>query len=268
MEFAIRPFRPDDWEGVFFLDQACFRPPYRLEYPRLRALVQDATVVVIVVEAREGEESGIVGCLIAKHDADAGQLVLIGLMVDPGFRRVGLARRLVGWAERIARARELTVLLAPLEAENVPGGDFLTAAGFTREPGAPPFFDDPAGGDLWRRAVPTAESSAATSLPPAAGSPAVPVVAAATEAPEDTPPASVAPMDSQPLPEAAPPQAPSIPEPQAVTDASMGLISAISPSPVIQLKYKDKSNKKRRDSAKSGASAAPKPRKPRKRKPR
>jgi ribosomal protein S18 acetylase RimI-like enzyme len=157
MEVVIRPFRPGDWDGVFLLDRSCFEPPYRLEVPRLRALLQDPSIAVMVIEARDGDETGIVGTLILKHDGQSGRLVLIGIMVDAGFRRVGLGRRLAGWAERIARAHSVEELLAPLEAENEAGAAFLTAVGFMREPGAPPFFDDPAGGHLWRRTLPAAE---------------------------------------------------------------------------------------------------------------
>jgi ribosomal protein S18 acetylase RimI-like enzyme len=165
MEVAIRPIRPDDWDGVFQLDRVCFEPPYRLEYPRLRALIEDSSIAVVVIEAREGEETAIVGSLMVKHEVEAGRLVLIGIMVDPGFRHAGLGRRLAGWAERMARARSLEELLAPLEAENEVGAGFLTALGFTREPGVPPFFDDPAGGSLWRRKLPAQAPAPAAQMP-------------------------------------------------------------------------------------------------------
>ncbi len=172
MEVLIRPFRPDDWDGIFFLDRACFEAPYRLEYPRLRALVEDPGVVVLVIEAHapgeDGEEeTALVGSLLLKHEAGAERLVLISVMIDPGFRGVGLGRRLVGWAEKIARSRSLRELLAPLEAENAAGSAFLTALGFVRESGAPPFFEDTAGGNLWRR--PVTDNPIAAAPQPAAG---------------------------------------------------------------------------------------------------
>ncbi len=217
MEVLIRPFRPEDWDGVFLLDQVCFVPPYRLEYPRLRALVEDPTVAVLVVEGREEVaveapqaasepqaseaapdlspavnpssnadstrdgtdsstsaetpvapsstpktrvETAIVGGLLLKWDIEGARVVILSVMVEPGFRRVGLGRRLIGWAERIAQARRLPELLAPLEAENPAGAAFLGAMGFSREPGAPPFFADPAGGDLWRRGVTVLQEAA------------------------------------------------------------------------------------------------------------
>jgi ribosomal protein S18 acetylase RimI-like enzyme len=212
MEVLIRPFRPDDWDGIFLLDQACFVPPYRLEYPRLRALVEDPTVAVLVIEAREEPQPGgsgieakrveepaaaepeakdehaVVGGLLLKHDREAERLVVISVMVDPGFRRVGLGRRLMGWAEKIARSRQLPRLLAPLETENAEGAAFLASLGFTCEPGAPPFFADPAGGHLWSRPVadPQAEAAPAPGLAPAVAAPA----AAAQPSPE-APPAPV-----------------------------------------------------------------------------
>lgn len=178
MEVVIRPFRADDWDGLFLLDRSCFEPPYRLEVPRLRALVQDPASAVVVIEARDGEESAIVGSLIVKHDDPSARLVLIGIMVDEGFRRVGLGRRLAGWAERLARARSFGELLAPLEAVNAEGGAFLEAVGFSREPGAPPFFDDPAGGHLWRRVLAAAEEPQAAPAPAESSAPAATVAPA------------------------------------------------------------------------------------------
>lgn len=233
MEVLIRPFRPDDWDGVFLLDQACFAPPYRLEYPRLRALVEDPTVAVLVIEAREepgpgrdgteGERAAgpaaaepeaedpyaVVGGLLLKHDQEAERLVVISVMVDPGFRRVGLGRRLIGWAEKIARSRKLPQLLAPLEIENVDGAAFLAALGFTREPGAPPFFADPAGGHLWSRSLadppageaPTADIAAPVaptdeSAPRSSETPAAPAPSESPAEAADSPVAGTAPEEA------------------------------------------------------------------------
>ncbi|MFI5400683.1 MAG: GNAT family N-acetyltransferase [SAR324 cluster bacterium] len=223
MEVAIRPFRPDDWDGVFQLDRACFEPPYRLEYPRMRALIEDPGITVMVIEARDGDETAIVGSLMAKHEVEAGRLVLIGIMVDPGFRLAGLGRRLAGWAERIARARSVGELLAPLEAENEAGAAFLAALGFTRETGVPPFFDDPAGGNLWRRRLPAqAPAPAATTggeLPPdEASAQPVPVPSASAGESPHGPMASASRAASQPLEspsQAAQAPAPAAPQPPA-----------------------------------------------------
>jgi len=232
MEVLIRPFRPDDWDGVFLLDQACFVPPYRLEYPRLRALVEDPTVAVLVIEAREdpppegdaaaerpvGEAEpdpyAVVGGLLLKHDQQAARLVVISVMIDSGFRRVGLGRKLIAWAERIARSRTLRELLAPLEAENSAGAAFLAALGFACEPGAPPFFADPAGGHLWRRPVtaPAADAEpaadAARSAAPPAALPAGPAQASSESAPAPDPAVSLPdPAGPAPAEPASPPAA-------------------------------------------------------------
>lgn len=217
MEVVIRPFRPDDWDGLFLLDRSCFEPPFRLEVPRLRALVQDPTSAVVVIEARDGDETAIVGSLIVKHDAPGGRLILIGIMVDAGFRRVGLGRRLAGWAERIGRASALSELLAPLEAENEDGGAFLAAVGFAREPGVPPFFDDPAGGNLWRRTLlaEAAEPPAPAHEPLAEAEPPAPahepVAAAEPPAPAGEPASAEEPVSPAAEPE------PAAPEPAAAS---------------------------------------------------
>jgi len=210
MEVLIRPFRPDDWDGIFFLDRACFEPPYRMEYPRLRALVEDPGVVVLVIEAHGPgengeEETALVGGLLLRHEKGAGQLVLISVMIDPGFRGVGLGRRLVGWAEKIARSRSLRELLAPLEAENAAGSAFLAALGFVPESGTPPFFEDAAGGNLWRR--PVTEVLAAAAPQPAAevaSSGALPAATPLSTAP-DVPAPKTEPLTAEAI--AVPPEA-------------------------------------------------------------
>ena len=254
MEVLIRPFRPPDWDGLFFLDQACFVPPYRLEYPRLRGLVQDPTVIVLVAEAQEGDESGLVGGMLVKLEKEAGRLVLIAIMIDPGFRRVGLGRRLMGWAHRIARANTLDLLLAPLEAENEGGAAFLASLGFVSEPGTPPFFDDPAGGNVWSRAaveleppsrpIPSAQpvpgATEEAAVEPASAESAVPVPDA-PEAPDSGEATVQAEVGEMPASEASVPTTP----PAGETESS-GLDA---PAPGVA-------------AAKANPPPAPKPRKP------
>ncbi|HUJ76661.1 MAG TPA: GNAT family N-acetyltransferase [bacterium] len=231
MHVTIRAFRPDDLEALVLLDQICFAPAFRLEYPGLKALLEDPHVAVLVAAqepepepaqleqpeaaasaalsdeaapaaapgqpeeaaagpaaavaaapgvpategagAEDGEESDeaeaeetssaaprpppappVVAGIFIKSEREPPRLAIISLMVHPEFRRLGLGRRLVGWAQRMGAAFRAQELLAPLEVENAQGGLFLEALGFEHFPGEPPFFATPDQGSLWRLVLP------------------------------------------------------------------------------------------------------------------
>ena len=179
---------------------------------------------------RGEEESALVGSLLLRHEKGTDRLVLISVMVDPGFRRVGLGRRLVGWAEKIARSRSLRELLAPLEAENAAGSAFLAAQGFVPEPGSPPFFEDAAGGNLWRRPVTAAPpaplpAQAAEAASPASGAPQ-PDAAQPASAPSAAPPSAAPDAPAEVAAPGAPEAASEAPPPSPATEVAAPAVAA------------------------------------------
>jgi ribosomal protein S18 acetylase RimI-like enzyme len=183
MEVVIRGFRPDDLEGLYELDRACYEPAFRLEYPRLRALLADPQVAVVVAEVaqHDPDEQGLIAGLLVKREKDgapeAAQLGIVSLMVHPNFRRAGLGRRLLDWAVRLGRADGAARIVAPLERENSAGAAFL-ALGFSSGPGDA-FFAGEEDGALWQRALGDGQAeSLGGAAQSAAGEPAAPPVAA------------------------------------------------------------------------------------------
>ncbi len=205
MEVVIRNFKPEDVEGLYELDRACYAPEFRLEYPRLRALLLDGSVAVLVAEVAQHapDEQGLIAGLLVKRDGGDGQapprLAIVSLMVHPEFRRAGLGRRLLDWAMRLGRANGAEVLVAPLEGENRDGAEFLAAQGFERGDGSA-FFANEQDGALWQHRL---DQPPGPPAPPANGG------AGARQAPGAAPlePAAQAAEREAPEPQAPAPEA-------------------------------------------------------------
>ncbi len=150
MEVLIREFRREDVDGLYFLDRRCYAPPYRLAYHQLVSTLLDRDVVALVAEAEGWTQAGVIGALILRGEHWQKRMSIVALMVEAPFRRQGLGRRLLAWAERLARAQGYGELVVPLEADNEGAAAFLAACGFEDTGQAEPWFTDTAAGTLWR----------------------------------------------------------------------------------------------------------------------
>lgn len=197
MELRIREFRKGDMDALYFLNQRCHPPERRPRYARILDTLLDRDVAALVAEEVTAELSRLIGGLIVQGDPWNQRLFIVSLLVDADYRRLGIARRLLGWAERLGEGFRCRTLLVPLEAGNADGAAFLAAQGFHESEEAEPFFSGPAQGRLWVREVEAApeatDSAAETSAgePPSVGPEAVETppeepdrVEAATPAPE------------------------------------------------------------------------------------
>lgn len=157
-ELTVREFRADDVDGLFFLEQRCYSPPFSMTYPQLRALLKDAGTATLVVVGRVGDAPRMVAAMIVKPETERQRLMVISLMVDPDYRRLGLGRLLAERARQVAAALALPTVATPVEAENAGGGAFLQALGFAPAAQAPEFFASPEAGALWCLSLATPES--------------------------------------------------------------------------------------------------------------
>jgi len=152
---TIRQFRPDDVEGLLSLDARCYPPERRMHYALLRPLLEDPAAALLVIESGTPAASTLRGALIVRRDA--GQMTVVTLSIDPEYRRLGLGRRLMEWAQLACAAASLPALGVPLEAENGAGAAFLAALGFGPAEDGAPYFNGPEDGRLWRKPVTIAE---------------------------------------------------------------------------------------------------------------
>ncbi len=131
MEIVIRPFRPEDMDACYFLDRRCYPPEMQIEYGRMYRTMLDGRVTALVAaEDMEEQAAPIVGCLLLRGDEALGELTLLALTVDPDFRRLGLARRLLDWAVRLGEGSGFRVLCAAEETPTAELRGFLEAVGF------------------------------------------------------------------------------------------------------------------------------------------
>ena len=157
VEVTIRPFRPEDLDGLFVLDYRCYAPPYRFGYQQLLLTLQQVDLTALVVEGeRKGE---IVGGLIVRAERAARQAAIVSLMIEPDHRRLGLGARLVQWVADYARKSGWQAVVVPLERGNEAATAFLAAQGFADTGTGGPWFAAPDVGTLWRLSLDEAGAS-------------------------------------------------------------------------------------------------------------
>ncbi len=138
-------------DALYFLSQRCLAPERRLPYFRLLDTLLDRDAAALVAEEVAEGYSRLVGGLIVQGDPWNRRLFVVSLMVDAEHRRLGIARRLLAWAERLGEGFGCRILLVPLEAGNEGGAAFLAAQGFHESDEESPFFAGPEEGRLWKR---------------------------------------------------------------------------------------------------------------------
>jgi len=93
--------------------------------PRIAALIADAAVTVLVAR----DDARPVGFAMMRFGDERARLML--LAVQPAWRRVGIARRMLHWLADSAAAAGTASIHVELRAGNIPAHDLYEAAGFT-----------------------------------------------------------------------------------------------------------------------------------------
>jgi ribosomal protein S18 acetylase RimI-like enzyme len=150
VELVIRPFRTEDMDPLYFLDQRCAAPGERPAYGRLlTALLEEEALAVVAAEGSEGQPEPLRGALIARREPGRSALGVLVLIVDPSSRRLGIARRLLGWAMRLGLSQGLREIAAIQEDERAETLAFLHAMGFRRTEEVAPGFRLPEPRPRW-----------------------------------------------------------------------------------------------------------------------
>lgn len=158
MELRIREFQKQDMDAIYFLDQGCYPEQQRSSFSALLDTLLGQDCAALVAEELGEGYARVIGALIVQGDPWRSKLYIVSLMVNDEFRRLGIARRLLGWAERLARGFECDTLLVRLPEDDAPAEAFLSANGFAlSQPGPEKSDDGP--GVLWMREVGDEDSS-------------------------------------------------------------------------------------------------------------
>lgn len=167
LEVRIRAFESKDVDGLYFLDQRCYAPPFRIQYHQLVSTLLEEHTVALVMEAGGWKHKGLLGALIVRGEPAEQRVVLVSLMVEAGFRRRKLGSHLLSRARGLAQVMGLNRVVIALEAGNAGGRGFLLQQGFAATAEHAPFFAEAAQGVLWELAMRTTEpSEVSPAVPP------------------------------------------------------------------------------------------------------
>ena len=110
MHFDIRPFRADDFDSLWKIDQTCFPPGIAYTQMDLTGFITRRKAITLVAEYPPGSEfsGGLAGFAVAQPVRNTGRILTLDIL--PQARRFGLATRLIQECEarlRVAGCQQL-----------------------------------------------------------------------------------------------------------------------------------------------------------------
>lgn len=133
MNFEIRPYRPEDFEALWRLDQVCF--PAGIAYSRMELLTyirrrSAFTLVAERVPPRAGKDAKpwLGGFLVAEAGRPAGHIITIDVRAEA--RRSGLGSRLMRETEKRLRELGCRSVLLEMAVDNQAALMFYKRLGF------------------------------------------------------------------------------------------------------------------------------------------
>jgi ribosomal-protein-alanine N-acetyltransferase len=104
MDFHIRPFRAEDFDCLWKIDQACFPPGISYTQMDLTGFITRRKAITLVAEYAPGSDfvSGIAGFAVAQPVKKVGRILTLDIV--PQARRSGLATRLIQECEARLRS--------------------------------------------------------------------------------------------------------------------------------------------------------------------
>ena len=121
----IRPYREQDFEALYRLDQRCYPPGIAYSRFALHAFLSERGAQAFVAE----EESALVGFVLARQ-MSAGRGHIITLDVEEAHRRRGLGTALLAAAERWLAAQGVARVRLETATDNHPAVAFWQKAGY------------------------------------------------------------------------------------------------------------------------------------------
>lgn len=128
-DVEIRPFRSDDYDAVLALWKVCglpYKPNGRDSREKILNEITRETATFLV--AISGEK--LIGTVLATHDGRKGWINR--LAVAPEFRRLQMAQRLLGEAEKALYDRGLEIIACLIEEDNQGSMSFFQKAGYDK----------------------------------------------------------------------------------------------------------------------------------------
>ncbi len=97
MIIKLRPYKPEDFETLYEIDQACYEPAIAYSRPELRTYLRFPGAECVVAETA-ADKPAIVGFCVTAHEEDWGYIVTIDVL--EAYRRQGVGTALLREVER------------------------------------------------------------------------------------------------------------------------------------------------------------------------
>lgn len=121
MEFALRDFRPEDFETLWSIDQKCFAPGIAYSHQELSIYIRRRASFTIVAEQLPGKRGAavenIVGFIVAESNRRTGHVISIDVL--PSVRRFGLGSKLLTMAEDRLRSNGCRAVVLETAVDNL-----------------------------------------------------------------------------------------------------------------------------------------------------
>jgi len=129
MEFRL--YKPEDFESLYAVEQACFEPPFRFSRGVMRALVRSDQAATWIAE----EDGTMAGFAIVEWADEAGLKVayIPTIEVVPAKRRAGTGRELLRLLEESARQAGSGMIWLHVDEENTSAIQLYESRGYHRE---------------------------------------------------------------------------------------------------------------------------------------
>jgi ribosomal protein S18 acetylase RimI-like enzyme len=157
----IRPFRKDDFDTLWRIDQACFDP--ELAYSRIELAVYmrrpaSFTLVAEVVEDQDrGASAKIVGFVVAESRRRIGHIITIDVVAE--CRRSGVGSCLLDAAEERLQRSDVTEVALETPVNNVSAIRFYKTKGYFVEKTVPGYYSNRLDAFLMRKELAPVEGN-------------------------------------------------------------------------------------------------------------
>jgi ribosomal protein S18 acetylase RimI-like enzyme len=126
-----RPYKPEDFDQLYALEELCFEPPYRFSRRYMRQLVNCANVATWIAE----EDGQMAGFAIVEWNQEPGEMTayIQTIEVAPEKRGCGVGRELLNRIEGSARDAGAGMIWLHVEVANAGAIRLYEAHGYRCE---------------------------------------------------------------------------------------------------------------------------------------
>jgi [ribosomal protein S18]-alanine N-acetyltransferase len=119
VEFALRDYRPGDFEVLWNIDQRCFAPGIAYSKRELAIYIRRRGSFTLVAETAETPDHGpqIAGFIVAEANRGVGHIISIDVL--PESRRLGLGSKLLTAAEHRLRSQACRNVILETAVDNI-----------------------------------------------------------------------------------------------------------------------------------------------------